>query len=318
MQRLTLRTRSVSDLSNPNPMKALALILGCVSAAALAFAQQNPRPATSARPHAGADEAAIRAASKAFEQGSNRKDWPAAMAHFSDDAVFMAPNLPAKTGRKEIEAMLKAYPPFRDLRIEPVELEIHGDVAWVRGRYSYVAVNAPNPDQTDTGKYMEVWRKTGSAWKYARGIFNSDLPPPAVPLSPADVAALREVNETFRRHVLAQAWSEWANLFTADAVVMPPNSPPVVGRPKIEAWGRAYPRFKEFENPIAEIEGSGDFAVTRGTYKLLLAPPDQTEQADSGKYIATWRKQTDGSWKLHRDIFNSDEPAAAETKLSVN
>jgi ketosteroid isomerase-like protein len=30
--------------------------------------------------------------------------------------------------------------------------------------------------QTDTGKYVVVWRKVGGEWKAAADIFNSDLP----------------------------------------------------------------------------------------------------------------------------------------------
>ena len=41
---------------------------------------------------------------------------------------------------------------------------------------------------------------------------------------------------------------------------------------------------------------------------------------DEGKYVVVWKKQEDGSWKLHRDIWNSnlmpaeeEEPEAEES-----
>jgi len=34
--------------------------------------------------------------------------------------------------------------------------------------------------------------------------------------------------------------------------------------------------------------------------------PDGTPMTDHGKYATIWRKQTDGSWKVVVDIFNSD------------
>jgi ketosteroid isomerase-like protein len=34
-------------------------------------------------------------------------------------------------------------------------------------------------------------------------------------------------------------------------------------------------------------------------------------QRDRGKYIEVWRRQTDGSWLIADDIFNSSEPAPA-------
>jgi ketosteroid isomerase-like protein len=31
--------------------------------------------------------------------------------------------------------------------------------------------------------------------------------------------------------------------------------------------------------------------------------------ADRGKYLAVWKKQADGSWKIEADMWNSDLPA---------
>lgn len=49
----------------------------------------------------------------------------------------------------------------------------------------------------------------------------------------------------------------------------------------------------------------------------VIAVPDQPEQPDSGKYIEIRRKQSDGTWKIFRDIVNSEGPAvpaASQTK----
>ena len=45
---------------------------------------------------------------------------------------------------------------------------------------------------------------------------------------------------------------------------------------------------------------------------MMLTLPGATEPInDTGKYIEIWRKQADGSWRVIRDIFNSDLPVAA-------
>jgi ketosteroid isomerase-like protein len=33
------------------------------------------------------------------------------------------------------------------------------------------------------------------------------------------------------------------------------------------------------------------------------------EMKDKGKYIALWRQQADGSWKVHAETWNTDTPA---------
>jgi ketosteroid isomerase-like protein len=45
-----------------------------------------------------------------------------------------------------------------------------------RGTYK-LAIAPKGTAQTDTGKYVVVWRKIGSEWKAAADIFNSDRPP---------------------------------------------------------------------------------------------------------------------------------------------
>ena len=58
---------------------------------------------------------------------------------------------------------------------EQIILSSSGDMALDRGTYKLTV--APNGTaQTDTGKYVVVWRKIGGEWKAAADIFNSDLP----------------------------------------------------------------------------------------------------------------------------------------------
>jgi hypothetical protein len=42
-----------------------------------------------------------------------------------------------------------------------------------------------------------------------------------------------------------------------------------------------------------------------GKYTLM---GDGDKVLDAGKYIVIWQRQ-DGQWKLHRDIWNSSQPA---------
>jgi ketosteroid isomerase-like protein len=57
------------------------------------------------------------------------------------------------------------------------------------------------------------------------------------------------------------------------------------------------------------LSSSGDMALDRGTYQLMIAPSGRA-QNDTGKYVVVWRK-IGNEWKAAADIFNSDRPPAA-------
>ncbi|MFK7920905.1 MAG: SgcJ/EcaC family oxidoreductase [Bacteroidia bacterium] len=100
-----------------------------------------------------------------------------------------------------------------------------------------------------------------------------------------------------------------ANLYTEDAMQMPNNQPMVKGRAAIlaalnaeggeaEDNGETPPTFEAIE-----VMGDGDMVIEVGISKSMRA--DGT--ANMGKYIAIWKKQADGSYRIYRDIFNQDE-----------
>lgn len=140
-------------------------------------------------------------------------------------------------------------------------------------------------------------------------------PPAPAGLSEADKAAIQKVVDEAIAIASAETkdWATYARTYYAeDAVVMPPNSPSVQGRAAIESLFAAFPAISDLKFELLKIEGLGDLAYVHGTYSMMLTLPDApTPIKDSGKYIEIWRKQADGSWKVIRDIFNSDLPLPA-------
>jgi ketosteroid isomerase-like protein len=139
----------------------------------------------------------------------------------------------------------------------------------------------------------------------------------AAALSAADLAAIRAASARSSEFGNNKDWSSWSHTYTDDAVVMPPNGPAVSGRAEIENWGRTFPPHREFRVEPVEIEGRGDLAMVRGRYSFILMLPGQPEQLDSGKYMEIWRRQPDGTWKIWRDILNSDLPPAPAIATSA-
>ena len=98
-------------------------------------------------------------------------------------------------------------------------------------------------------------------------------------------------------------------LYTEDAKLLPPNSPPVLGR---DAVAKFYASLLEL--PIAslalesvDVYGSGDEVTEEGRYTLVGT---NGETVEAGKTLVVWRK-TDAGWRLHRDMWSSDAPASA-------
>ena len=51
----------------------------------------------------------------------------------------------------------------------------------------------------------------------------------------------------------------------------------------------------------AQVAAAGDVGYTTGAFGLQA-----NGQTEKGKYVTVWKKQTDGSWKIAEDIFNTD------------
>jgi uncharacterized protein (TIGR02246 family) len=103
----------------------------------------------------------------------------------------------------------------------------------------------------------------------------------------------------------------WMSLWTDDGIQMPPDSPPVAGKEQIRTRMKAILDAFAFDMSITneEVGEAGDWAFSRGTYRATLTRRQggQVTLVD-GKYMTILQRQADGSWKIYRDIFNSNVP----------
>jgi len=97
-----------------------------------------------------------------------------------------------------------------------------------------------------------------------------------------------------------------ASLYTVNAQLMPEGSDAIKGRAGIQKFMQV-----AIDSGVASISlttlekfGSGSTATEVGVYEMH----DKAGKAvDHGKYVVLWR-QVNGTWQLHRDIFNSSVP----------
>lgn len=101
-------------------------------------------------------------------------------------------------------------------------------------------------------------------------------------------------------------WHALAELFTQDATMMPPNSQLVQGREAIANWQAKNESGFRIAFDIQDIQLSGNIAYVRGSSCVLIPLGDGEHGVDVGKFLEIRKKQANGEWLIHADIFNSD------------
>jgi uncharacterized protein (TIGR02246 family) len=99
-----------------------------------------------------------------------------------------------------------------------------------------------------------------------------------------------------------------ASCYTSDAQLLPANSEPVSGTSAIASFWRGVMGMgiAQVKLDTVEVESQGDLAVEVGRYTLAGADGGAL---DNGKYVVVWHRER-GAWKLHRDIWTTNRPAA--------
>lgn len=104
-----------------------------------------------------------------------------------------------------------------------------------------------------------------------------------------------------------------AELYTEDAVLLPPGGERVDGKTNVaEFWqGVLDAGFTDADLEAQEVVEFGDLAYEVGALSLSAPGEDGGSTPVSGKYVVIWQRGDDGTWRLHRDIWNLD-PAPSE------
>ncbi len=111
------------------------------------------------------------------------KDLAAATANYAADAMVLAPNGPAVSGRENIEAAFKEmFNTMSNLKWTIARVDASGDLAYEVGNYTATVQMPGMPAMEDKGKFVTVWkRQADGKWMIVTDILNSDLPMPTPP-----------------------------------------------------------------------------------------------------------------------------------------
>lgn len=120
---------------------------------------------------------------------------------------------------------------------------------------------------------------------------------------------IRTTTERWLSAVREGDFDALTELYTVDAVVMPPNQPAVEGRDAIRDWFASGPQLEDVELQILEVDGHEKLAFVRGQYVMRLVPAEGARAVvDTGKYIEVRHRVATGDWLITVDMFSSNRP----------
>ena len=129
----------------------------------------------------------------------------------------------------------------------------------------------------------------------------------------SDITAIKEMLNQYAVGVNTGDFDLWISLWTDDGVQMPPDTPVRIGKEQIREGMK--PAFDQMNLDIAitieEAKVYGDFGLTRCRYTLKMTPKAGGETINAmpdGKALTLYERQSDGSWKIVYDCFNSNMP----------
>lgn len=130
--------------------------------------------------------------------------------------------------------------------------------------------------------------------------------------APEDVAAIKAMAVAWGQAETAGDAAALTAQYADGAVQLPPNGPIRVGKEAIHSALRMdFDQYIHEAVDVAEdVRVAGDLAFARGIYTTKMTPKVSGAAIvdDKGKWLTAYRRQSDGSWKIVVDIWNSDLP----------
>ena len=126
-----------------------------------------------------------------------------------------------------------------------------------------------------------------------------------------------EVRQTYLKALRTGDIDLFLSLAAEDIEWMPPNDTTVFGRAELKEWLNEYFeyfRLGAYSEPERNVVVCGELAVERTSYMISILPVKGTARIrDDGKMLTIWKRQSDGSWKIWRGIWNSIKPIGSGT-----
>lgn len=123
----------------------------------------------------------------------------------------------------------------------------------------------------------------------------------------ANLSAVHTVADSFVIAVRQQDPEQFAALFTEDATYASNDGRLWQGREEILGAAREWMQIRQVpERTTVEAEVAGDVAYLLELYTTEIELPNASNQTVTGKSLTVFRRQEDGSWRIHALVVNRD------------
>ncbi len=126
-----------------------------------------------------------------------------------------------------------------------------------------------------------------------------------------DVNAIKKMGDEFFAGVNTGDLARRMSTMDADAIIMPPNRPSIVGREEIRRLSKSYSEIYEEKCTLVydEVETSGNWGFARATVTgTRISRSGGTVEKVSFNNLWIVKRQADGKWRFWRIMFNSIIP----------
>jgi len=130
----------------------------------------------------------------------------------------------------------------------------------------------------------------------------------------SDIAAIKKMLSLYAEGCNTGDFDFWISLWADHGVQMPPDAPARIGKGQIREGMKPVFDQMNLDIAIASIEDAkvyGDLGLTRCGYRLDATPKAGGETIQvmrDGKALTLYERQSDGSWRIVYDCFNSNVP----------
>lgn len=127
-----------------------------------------------------------------------------------------------------------------------------------------------------------------------------------------DSDAIKDVLRQYGAMCNAGDFETWISLWSDEGRQMPPDAPARIGIDAIREGMKPVFDTMDLDFDLVGVEEArifGDLGLTRCNYTLFATPKEGGTKVGvmpDGKALTLYQKQSDGSWKIIYDCFNSN------------